>query len=72
MALEVEIVQHKTCLECIVSGDYELQETIDISPPVLMACKNAGLYKLLVDFRLLEGPCSLSRKYCIPIRSTNK
>ena len=55
MSLGVEVIQHKEYVEAIVSGEFDLQDAVDKFQVIIITCKIAGLSKVLIDFRELEG-----------------
>jgi len=55
MSLELEVIQHKEYVEAIVSGEFDLQDAVDKFQNIIITCKIAGLSKVLIDYRELEG-----------------
>ena len=53
--LKVSINQHATYIEFVVTGTYDLNNAIEKFPLVITACRQTGLSKALVDYRLLAG-----------------
>ncbi len=62
MVLNGELVQHTEYLEIIVTGMYDMEEAIDKFPLVLVACRDAKVAKVLIDFRKLGGEVHATEK----------
>ncbi len=55
MAIEFEIIPNPDNLHVEVSGIFDMQEAIDKFASVIAACKNKNQYRVLIDFRQVEG-----------------
>ncbi|MCK5077066.1 MAG: hypothetical protein KAR38_11855 [Calditrichia bacterium] len=62
MALDINIIQHNDYLEIVVTGSYDMNDTIDKFSHVLDICRHTGLAKVLIDFRELQGQGSGTEK----------
>ena len=62
MALNVKIIQHEEFLEVVVTGTYNMQDAAEGFPHVLSTCRQAGLSKILIDFRNLTGTLAATEK----------
>ena len=54
-SINVRVEQEATHLEFIVTGTYDLSKAVEKFPLVIMACRQTGLSKALVDYRPLAG-----------------
>ena len=62
MGIDVKTYPHDDFLEVVVSGTYEMHDSINKFPEVLSACRFLEISKVLIDFRELEGILAATEK----------
>ena len=62
MALNVEFVQHTEFLEIIVTGTYDMEDSVNKFPQGLAVIRSTKVAKALIDFRRLAGNAYATEK----------
>ena len=67
--LKVDVQQHTDYIEFIVTGTYDLRSAIEKFPLVIMACRQTGLSKALIDYRTLAGDILITEELLYAYRA---